>query len=756
VSDLAQAERGELERFLDALDSEGYRVGVRERLLAAALLAQHAAQGHLPEDPSARLSLLEPLLSTNIDEQRKFAGVVKRFLAPDPAHRIATVGDALAELKRRKWPDWFFSPSLWWLVGVALFGLLAWVAAPYFNKSEPPPAGEQLGRSAPRPEDGQGGIVDEGLTAPIYVPSGPFPVPESSIPAGITAARYALGATGALSALVLAAWALNRLRRRLYLQGLHTDKELDERIFYDPDPTVGAPPLTLVRAVSRLLRQRAVSSGTELDVAATLRATLKNAGAFAPRFRSRRRTPEYIALIERLGDADQQAKYHTDLIAALKQQDVPIAIYYFDRTPALGCWPLDNEGTPRQSRRTDINTLAAHWEGQRLLVFADARAATDRLTGKAAQWIDAAHTFSARAWFSPYPIASWDAHESLLDETGFLVLPAQPEALDTLAKWLASDRAELAFNPAWPVLYPPMLRGDPLGWTGRVVSPPQEVVEALHFELRTYLGRERFQWLCACALFPQLSWPLTLALGREFFADAAQIAVGASALAALPWFRHGVMPHWLRESLVNRLDGQRETRLRAQIESRLSAAIESGSGQTLATLATHRRRLLAWLGWRTGLARDVMLVDFLHKGISRRLAQRLPEPLRRLLFRGGNSLYGVRMRWIVAAAASVLLAALTLSGPWNRILETFGHSRVPRIARVAALQGLSGPVKQVNWSPDGELIVAVAQDGAVSLFNAAGKRLAQLGGASAERAGFTLDGLTVIAEPSSGDRAWSR
>ena len=70
----------DVDGFLDRLHADGYGVGVRERLLAHALLARYAESGRLPEDPGERLLLLEPLLSRNEGEQRRFGGVVAAYL----------------------------------------------------------------------------------------------------------------------------------------------------------------------------------------------------------------------------------------------------------------------------------------------------------------------------------------------------------------------------------------------------------------------------------------------------------------------------------------------------------------------------------------------------------------------------------------------------------------------------------------------------------------------------------------------------
>jgi hypothetical protein len=76
-------------------------------------------------------------------------------------------------------------------------------------------------------------------------------------------------------------------------------------------------------------------------------------------------------------------------------------------------------------------------------------------------------------------------------------------------------------------------------------------------DLRELLGERLFQWLCSCAMYPQITWKLSVLLGSDIglLSDAAVIDNMLS-FFALPWLRYGAIPHDIRESLVSSLGEQ--------------------------------------------------------------------------------------------------------------------------------------------------------------------------------------------------------
>ncbi|MBK6656448.1 SUMF1/EgtB/PvdO family nonheme iron enzyme [Zoogloea sp.] len=668
-----------LERWLDRLAAEGHRVGLHERLLVTQTLLGLARRGALPDDFSARLRLLAPLLCSNPEQQRRYDDLVHEEAREQGAMGAAGWSeDSRRPAKGRRQIVRIAVVLLGVLALTLALGFLAWHPAPEPRPPKPvtPVTGGidvDKGASLPTP------VEAEAPAPPLYLPRQAFPVPAPKAPAGAELLRLGLASLSLLS-LALLVWRVRRWRqRRLFVEHVRSADLVREHTLRDPNPPrLGHPPAALA-PLSRALRQRVSGQRQTLDVASTLRATIRQGGALAPRFRLLGRTPEYLALIERVAGGDLQAELHEAFVQALIKRGVGMDVYFFSHSPQQGCWRLkaaDQSGYRRPHDEISFARLAERFGGQRLLIFGDAGAIRDPYTGELLDWLRHIPAFGERIWFTPLPIGDWrEAEDYLSDPQGpdFLLLPMAREALDTLAEWLGSGRAHLISDPRVPLAYPPMLRGEEAAWAGRAVAPPPERLEQLLYQLRCYLGADGLQWLAACAIFPALSWPLTLALGPLCIKgkDDGRLAIVATAIAALPWFRYGRLPDWLRHALLAHLEQDKglAATLRNTLMQRLDAAVSSAKGEAIAQLAGSAPlgdRLRAWLAGQAGVARDLLMARFLEPGLAPKLAHLLPDWLRALLFRNGSPLHGLRL-WVESLVLVPMLASvLALPGVWER------------------------------------------------------------------------------------------
>ena len=797
-----QADR--LQAWLESLDRAGFRVGLRERLLVHLLLLRLAATGGLPAQGPERLRLLGPLLCSNPQQQAEY----RQRLEQEPAQwaalqRAARVNHLTGQHKGDAAADGSATPPvagprfgkktpLTLLLALVLTLILAaglwWAQSrgwiPWPSSSAPAPAAAasavapelQIDPNAPLPAPEP---AASGIARPIYVPQRPFVLPPATPPAWALPLRVGLAIAGLIGLL----WTLWRwrqaARRRMYLQAVHTPQAVAERMLRDPHPPRTPPPPALLAPVSRTLRQRSAGEHRVLDLPATIRASIRHGGALLPQYRPSTRTPEYLALVERLADADQQAQYHEELLAALQARGVVVEVFYFRGSPGRGCWRLRRrvtagrpEGTdPRAATLDDdragliaptereawghcsVAELAARFGQHRLLVFGDAAAARDGDRGGAQTWAEQSRkAFAQRAWFTPLPPANWGPAEDLVAQSSaggldFLLLPLEAAAFGTLADWLAAGRTQMRLHPSLPQLYPPLLKGNELAWAARRVAPPPQVLDQLLYELKVYLGETRLQWLAACAIFPALAWPFTLALGRRLLqgepaapsapiqgsqgpqgtriqsaavppaADdpplnaeqQSELAIGAAALAALPWFRHGRLPDWLREPLLATLTPAHEALLRREIERRLTDAVTTPGAADLARVAwltDPLARLRSFLGRGQGIARDRLLIRFLQPGLAPRLAQHLPPVLRRLLFTDGLPLRGLRA-WVEGLGVLPLcLALFTLPVVWEQV----GPAPLDAAPPVTRIQH-PGVGTALAYSPDGQQLALGSAEG---------------------------------------------
>jgi len=657
-----------LERWLDRLDrvaDDGRPVGIRERLAVHDLLAGLRASGELPPTERERLALLAPLVCTSPGSQERYEAVLEDFLKerPDfrdtPTRDLGTVGKPTQDSRPFPW-EWLVAAVAGMAIVLALVFLTRPPADPTVPKPDIPPG---------PPTNYPGTPIEPNYWFTYY--TNQILIPEIPFTPGHRPVRFVSGVLATLCGIALAAWAWALWRRRQYLNQARTDREVEERVLRDPSVAGDLFPGESVRVVSRGLRQRVFGHREVLHLRETVRATVRAGGALAPRFRRLQTTPEYVVLVDRRHARDHFAHAVSRLIAALHEQGVALEAYSFEESPEFGCRRWTSSRSPETAGpRLTAAEVGHRAAGCRLLVFSEMAAAQDPLTGRAREWLSAFRATGEKAWFTPMPMPSWGRAESLADQLGFLVLPAQLESLDALVGWLASDQPVLRPGADWPAAFPELLREDGVSWVARQAPPPDRVLETLLFELRRYLGPVRFQWLCVCAIFPAVAPTLTRALGAELIQEpdlrkrTRDQTLGLLALGALPFFRYGHLPQWLRRALVARLDSGNQGRFRSLIEERLGKSVFTG-GEELVRIG-RIRRLWAWLGRGTGLARDVVLVEFLRPGHLSPLVQRLPEALRRRLFRHGMAAHGVRA-WVVVSLALLTVAALAFPKIWGRV-----------------------------------------------------------------------------------------
>lgn len=751
--------------FLQHLSTHGFQVGTRDLIQAHTLWVALAARRELPVSLHERLALLRPLLCRTPAQQREFPGLLAQWSPPAEEAsakakgwrarhraRVAAGGTdrPAPESARWRWPL---------AVAVAVGALL--LSWPHTEPGVP----------TPDPGTVVGPPVDPPPAAEEPAADTPGPLPTVQPPGRSSAWLRPVGALGVLLAGLLVAAAL---LRRVALQPLRTDRRLDQRTLFGEHAELvprGAP---VLRLVSRELRRPRSTDRLDLDIPKTIAATVREGGAFAARHRARRSTPEYLVLIERRGAHDQLARLAEEIAGVLVRQGVAIDLHRYAGDPAsVEPARLDPQGRLQADpakRRLRLAELLSRSPGQRLLLFGEAAALFDPVAGGLREGLGPLPAFGATVLFTPLPVPSWGDAEHWLGRHGVLVLPLQLLALASAADWLVSQRALLSLDPDWPATYPPRLRRDPLRWVAGDTPPAPAELDGLLFELQVYLGRERLQWLCGCATFPVPSWSITVALQPLFGGAGRDAVAGGVALAALPWFREGRWPLWLRDALQQRLDAPHREAVSAVIQQRLRvAALHGGKAQTerLAEVATAPGWRGTWARFATGqwlrraegaLRRDVLFLGAVQRGMPERWLLRVPERLRRLLFREGLPLLGMRA-WVPALAAGVAATGLALQLPpvraWAeaRLGDPAG---LPTVPPVTALD-TDRAVQRAAFSPDGQLVATAGSDGVV-VWRRDGAPLAtlRLPGTAVESLAFEPDGAALRVRTAGDGYRWRR
>lgn len=591
--------------FVDELRRAGYNLSLDQYAAAQDLVLGLTARGE-PLGPAEHFrDLLGPILCSSPKEQAEFAERFKRWVerprlpAPPPVDFGFFTGfhkpeGGLADVVK----------------GLSLRGLLWTVGI---------------------------GIVLSVLLSSLIFLTLWFQSEEIFIPQGV--GWSVVGTAGLivlLIALIVAYQLWGRRRAELFLvrrqvtdEGISLQplavRDLSRRLFQS---------VSLYRIAQNLRRRREIPS-PDLDIAATVGATVSRGGWLTPVHALRQITPEYLVLIDRVGYSDQQARLVDELISRLAEQGVFFNRYYFQGDPRI-CFPREEGGTPVRLR-----DLASLYPFHRLILFTDAAGLFSPRTGALAPWVDQFTAWEQRSLMTPEVPEQWGAPEGDLTRF-FTVLPATIEGFAALARRTQAGvpLPRPAHRPIAP--FPRELRDRALHWVDRSSPEPAEI-DALLSSLRRFLGEAGFFWLAATAVYPALDWGLTLYLGDGLQMDGAPLLDPGRlrSLVRTPWLRHGFMPDWLREKLLSQLSPDQERSVRMAVEELLVTSLDKPADAFQLEIAQEDRRTLRSLGRQIlrlrsretpedSPLRDRVFLSFMAGATQDPLALRLPRALRGL------------------------------------------------------------------------------------------------------------------------------
>ncbi|HVG35807.1 MAG TPA: hypothetical protein VM911_22335 [Pyrinomonadaceae bacterium] len=409
---------------------------------------------------------------------------------------------------------------------------------------------------------------------------------------------------------------------------------------------------------ARLMRRRQADEFYQLDIDGTIAATVESLGYPSFRYKVASKPPEYLFLIDRSSFRDHQALFFNELTKSLEREGVFVARYFYDGDPRICC----QDGGEGCVHLVDLQNKFA---GHRLLLIGNGEKLIDPVTGRVQPW---ARTFSAwqnRAVLTPEDVTRWGLSESSLAGQ-FVVRPATSQGL----------RASIESFEA-------TLRSGPYRRIKGVVEPPQfedlSITETVA-SLRTYLGEEIFQWVCACAIYPELQWDLTLYLGSLPCLGQGLIREdNLLKLVRLPWFRAGTMPDELRWHLIRELDREKERAIRIALIELLeknpppketfaanSYELNLVVQRWLSFRDRQRRREMIQAlnaGPRSQILQDYTVMRFLESAPESSLSMILPRKFRKVFFQNGIPAFGVKTGFRILLTLAVAATAWFVMRP---------------------------------------------------------------------------------------------
>jgi formylglycine-generating enzyme required for sulfatase activity len=630
-----------LPQFINRLQREGFNIGVDSYGDVHNLLLTLVAEGQLPDDFSQLRPLIAPVLCCSEQEQQRFKQYFSdwlQVLQPQPP-----TSPIVAELKKVEQEHKTTKRSfiVLALLVLLLVGLLdtpygtylgELISVQLFEKYYLQPDNSIFVIPKPKPDTPKPELVKP---EQIIITDTPIPIeiPKPTL-SNLDQVKLALSACIAVLFLMLL-WCLVRYKRlQRFLKRHQAEQPPDmETLFLSNQQQNLYSSLAFARTAQQLHKHREIDAHF-LNVETTVKRSIQQNGFYKPVYQAIKALPEYLVLIDKAHLNDQLSQFVDTLLKQLDDFGLFIEKYYFDTDPRR-CY------SPRQPNKLHrLESLQGLYANHRLIIFSEARHFVDPINGKLYRWLGQLHEWQNPFLFTLDSANHWDYYQQQLHEAGFVVLAAGQKGLEELVKYISADITAIENNAETEADdYPILLRQSPRQFLERH-APDTETVNDLVQQLADYLQPEGFNWLAACAVYPELHWQLTLYLGKT---DAQKTLNEALLLrlARLPWLRFAYMPDWLRETLLSTLPKSQETSIRERLQALLLTISTQTSADDFSLNVAKNSPLLAVMRdvlsvWHQKSSFNDTMQDYVFQSfMAGRLAVKLPKLLNQRWLRFG-------------------------------------------------------------------------------------------------------------------------
>lgn len=633
--------------FINELRNTGYNISTAQFIAVQKLILTLAKQGKLPSELVFLKTLIAPILCHTHKEQQAFSLHFDNWVQSIKVSEEIRHSEQNA-ISDTQHPQKVRSPQKWAIITIITIAILigSWVVHRFspeipFTKT---PDITKPSPSLPEPILPEPILPKSETPPPSSEPqaSPDLPAETSESPEPQTYFWWLLLVLPLIFSILVYFW--RRYLARLYLARKYTSiqpdiqklpvKTIEKNIFQ---------PFQLSHSAQQLRKHIAVESN-QVDVTASVEKTIAAGGWFTPVPGTIKRRPEYLVLIDRLTFKDHQTKLVDTLIQQLLDEEVLMNRYYFDATPRR-CYPENQHLAP-----LTLTELAEHYPTHKLLIFSDGNGFINSITGKIVPWIQQLSIWTYRALFTLETPQQWGYREQVLkEEADFLIMPANEAGLKFLVEQINANTQQSYQSPLWQrarknLAFPEYLQENFNRWLERH-TPEPEVLNELLTQIKSFLGTEGYYWFCACAVYPELHWQVTLYLGNNLNSEPGKTLLtkghldedpssnNLAKLARLPWFRYGYMPDWLREPLIKDLSSQqKDTEVHTTLEKLLQTITLDNTSETAdKTSATTLN--IAHEQPKRRTKRSPLKEHVFVKFMADKLAVKLPESARRFMLK---------------------------------------------------------------------------------------------------------------------------
>jgi outer membrane protein OmpA-like peptidoglycan-associated protein len=459
--------------------------------------------------------------------------------------------------------------------------------------------------------------------------------------------------------LALGSWLLYRMWRR---QVLERDSNPDLGPVINLSLQLGRANLFAgprIEQAWRQLRLRREAHSNRVDVSASIKATLAQAGYPSLFLNTRRVRPEYLIFSEREMPNDHLPEVGRALHGQMVLRQVDAMHFEFQGAPYNLRFDQSVGKLATARGFESLASVIARHEGARVLVSMESYEAVT--SGNAApSWLRGLTEQQRPFLLNPREEQYWDVSEELLSDH---MLPSVPATSDGLLKysrqvmtdWMASPMpSNLTHAADLPAFF-----SEERQWliATNALDPRQH--EAVIDNLLIWLTPQEMVWLRALALFPAIHRAYTHFSAMALFKEHDYQNLSFVKIARLPWFRVGYMPDWLREPLAKGMTIKQLEDAKASVQAFFDKNLGSQpNGDGIFQLRLTHRNLRKQKQFRARMQHSripALADDLLRSAFEQR------DPLELTL----SPISKARQQWYrrpeTAAIASALLATVSLT-----------------------------------------------------------------------------------------------
>lgn len=320
--------------------------------------------------------------------------------------------------------------------------------------------------------------------------------------------------------------------------------------------------------VWRQLRLRRQVASSRVDIRASLKATLAQAGYPVIRFDTRRVRPEYLIFSEREMPNDHLPEVARALYAQMAARQIDAMHYEYQDAPnRLRLDRTVGKAISERGFETLASVLARH-EGARALVSMES---FDAVTsgGAAPSWLGRLSEQHRPFLLNPRARRHWGLEEDLLAEHALPSVPASTEGLRSFARQVTADNIipPQTTSAKHPDADLPAFFAAEREWLVAAHALDARQHEPVIDNLLIWLSAQEMTWLRTLALFPVIHRAFTHFSAMALFGKEGSDSVDFLKIARLPWFRTGYMPDWLREPLAKGMTPQQMDDAKAAVQA---------------------------------------------------------------------------------------------------------------------------------------------------------------------------------------------